>query len=169
MKIILEISRDAGFAMGVNIPDQPHIRRGALLHDIGKLAVPESILKKAGPLTNEEWVIMRTHPVHAYDLLSTIVFLHQAIDIPYCHHERWDGSGYPQGLKKDQIPLAARIFAVVDVWDALTSKRPYREAWPEEKAREYIKSQAGLHFDPAIVKAFINLEYKRRMTNPIVK
>ena len=166
---VTEITVSLAKAMGVNIPDQPHIRRGALLHDIGKLAVPESILNKAGPLTDQEWVIMRTHPLHAYDLLSTIVFLHQAIDIPYCHHERWDGSGYPQGLKKDQIPLAARIFAVVDVWDALTSDRPHRKAWPESQAADYLREQASRQFDPAVVSTFLNGTLRRKVTRPLVK
>jgi len=134
-----------------------HIRRGALLHDIGKMGVPDSILLKPGKLTDEEWVIMRKHPVFAYEMLSSIDYLRPALDIPYCHHEKWDGSGYPQGLKGEEIPLAARIFAIIDVFDALTSDRPYRKAWPYEKAIEYIKEQSGIHFDPTIVNEFLEL------------
>lgn len=141
--------------MGVKNSDFLHIRRGALLHDIGKMGIPDSILLKPGPLTDEEWVIMRKHPEYAYTWLSRISYLRPALDIPYCHHEKWDGSGYPRGLKGEQIPLAARIFAVVDVWDALCSDRPYRKAWSREKALDYIREQSGSHFDPAIVEAFL--------------
>ncbi|HET6261096.1 MAG TPA: HD domain-containing phosphohydrolase, partial [Chloroflexia bacterium] len=131
------------------------IQRGALLHDIGKMGIPDSILLKPGPLTDEEWEIMRRHPVYAYELLSPISFLRPALDIPYCHHEKWDGTGYPRGLMGEQIPLAARIFAVVDVHDALSSDRPYRAAWPPEKVREHIRMGAGTHFDPDVVDAFL--------------
>ena len=124
-----------------------HIRWGALLHDIGKLAVPDEVLHKPGALTDEEWVIMRQHPQFAYDMLIPITYLHSSLDIPYCHHEKWDGTGYPRGLKGNQIPLAARIFAVVDVWDALTSDRPYRKAWSNDQALEYIQEQSGKHFE----------------------
>ena len=134
-----------------------HIRRGALLHDIGKMGVPDTILRKPGKLTEDEWRIMRRHPQLAYDLLSKTKYLQPALDIPYCHHEKWDGSGYPRGLKGEQIPLAARIFAVVDVWDALCSERPYRPAWPEEKALDYIRAQAGKHFDPQVVELFLQM------------
>lgn len=134
-----------------------HIRRGALLHDIGKMALPDSILLKAGPLTDDEWEIMRQHPVYAYKLLSQIPFLQPALDIPHYHHEKWDGSGYPRHLKGEEIPLAARIFAVVDVWDALRSERPYRAAWPEEKVLEYLRQQAGSHFEPKIVQLFFDV------------
>ena len=143
--------------MGIRGEDLTHVRRGALLHDIGKIGVPDSILLKPGKLTEEEWVIMRKHPVYAFEMLSPIAYLRKAIDIPYCHHERWDGTGYPRGLKGKQIPLAARIFAVVDVWDALTSDRPYRKAWPQEKVTKYIKEQAGTHFDPEVVEEFLKL------------
>jgi HD-GYP domain-containing protein (c-di-GMP phosphodiesterase class II) len=132
-----------------------HVRRGALLHDIGKMGIPDSILLKPGPLTDDEWVIMRKHPVYAYELLMPIPFLRSALDIPYCHHEKWDGTGYPRGLKGETIPLAARLFAVVDVWDALRSDRPYRPAWPEEKVRDYLHRQSGLHFDPEAVETFL--------------
>jgi PAS domain S-box-containing protein len=140
----------------INQIDLTQIRRGALLHDIGKLGVPDAILNNPGALTESEWVIMRRHPQFAYDMLAPIAYLHSAIDIPYCHHEKWDGSGYPRGLKGNQIPLAARIFAVVDVWDALTSDRPYRKAWTQGKAREYLQEQSGSHFDPEIVTKFLN-------------
>ncbi|MDD5468655.1 MAG: GAF domain-containing protein [Anaerolineales bacterium] len=144
-------------AIGVNETELVHLRRGALLHDIGKLGVPDHILFKPGPLTEEEWVLMRKHPLYAYEMLVPIDYLRPALDIPYFHHEKWDGSGYPHGLKGEQIPLAARIFAVVDVWDALISDRPYRKAWTKEKAFEYIREQAGKHFDPRVVEAFFEM------------
>ncbi len=134
-----------------------HIQRGALLHDIGKMGIPDQILLKRGPLTAEEFDFMRKHPVFAYELLSPIEFLRPALDIPYCHHEKWDGSGYPRGLKGEQIPLAARIFAVVDVFDALTSERPYREAWPINRAAQFIRDGSGTHFDPTVVEAFFEM------------
>jgi HD-GYP domain-containing protein (c-di-GMP phosphodiesterase class II) len=131
------------------------LRRGALLHDIGKMGVPDRILHKKGPLNADEWEIMRKHPEYAYQMLTPISYLRKAIDIPYCHHERWDGAGYPRGLKGELIPLPARIFAVVDVWDALTSNRPYRDALTDRKALEYIRLQSGKHFDPRIVEDFL--------------
>ncbi|MEN9933912.1 MAG: hypothetical protein RLZZ387_491 [Chloroflexota bacterium] len=143
--------------MGYKERDLVHIRRGALLHDIGKIGIPDAILHKAGPLNDEEWALMRQHPVYAYEMLAPIAFLRPALDIPYCHHEKWDGTGYPRRLHGDQIPLSARIFAVVDVWDALRSVRPYHAAWPIDKAREYIRSQAGSHFDPQVVSVFMDL------------
>jgi HD-GYP domain-containing protein (c-di-GMP phosphodiesterase class II) len=135
--------------------DLIQVRRGALLHDIGKMGVPDSILLKPGKLTEDEWDIMRRHPQLAYDMLSRIVYLRSALDIPYCHHEKWDGTGYPRGLKGEQIPLAARVFSVVDVWDALTNDRPYRPAWSEAQALEYLREQSGKHFEPRIVEAFL--------------
>jgi PAS domain S-box-containing protein len=129
-----------------------HIHRGALLHDIGKMAVPDSILFKPGALTEDEWVVMRRHPDFARDLLAPIQYLQRAIDIPYCHHEKWDGTGYPRGLKGSEIPLSARIFSVVDVWDALSSDRPYRKAWPNDRVLDHIRALSGTHFDPAVVK-----------------
>ncbi len=135
-----------------------HIRRGALLHDIGKMGIPDSILLKPGKLTEEEWVIMRLHPVYARDLIYPIEHLRPAIDIPYYHHEKWDGSGYPEGLKGEHIPLAARIFSVVDVWDALCSDRPYRPAWPTEKVENHIRSLVGTQFDAGVVEMFLALE-----------
>ena len=136
------------------------IRWGALLHDIGKMGVPDAILLKPGPLTDEEWVKMKKHPVFAFEMLMPIHYLKDALDIPYCHHEKWDGTGYPRGLKGEQIPLAARIFAVVDVYDALTSDRPYRKAWTKEQALEHIKTEIGTHFDPQVVDAFFRLNNK---------
>ncbi len=136
--------------------DLVHVRHGALLHDIGKMGVPEAILHKPAALDEEEWKVMRRHPQYGYDLLAPVPFMRAALDIPLAHHERWDGKGYPHGLKGDQIPLAARIFTVVDVWDSLLSDRPYRPAWPASTALPYIASQAGTHFDPQIVEAFMN-------------
>ena len=143
--------------MGIADEKLAHIRQGALLHDIGKMGVPDHILHKPDSLTEEEWEVMRKHPTFAHELLSPIEHLEPALDIPYCHHERWDGSGYPQGLKGEEIPLAARIFAVVDVWDALRSDRPYREAWSDEEALAHIKEQSGKHFDPQVVKVFLDV------------
>jgi len=151
---ITEMVLSLAKALKVDKKELIHFRRGALLHHIGNLAVPECILFKQGELTVDEWVCIHLHPFYAYEILGPIVFLRQALDIPYCHHEKWDGTGYPRGLKGLQIPLAARIFAVVDVWDALTSDRPYRQAWSKEKALEHIQVEAGTHFDPQVVKTF---------------
>ena len=143
-----------------------HIRRGATLHDIGKMGIPDRILHKPGPLTSDEWETMRQHPQYACALLSPIDYLRPAKEIPCCHHERWDGSGYPSGLKGEEIPLPARLFAVVDVYDALTSDRPYRSAWSKQAALNYIREQAGILFDPAIVSAFLELiEAKELVSN----
>jgi HD-GYP domain-containing protein (c-di-GMP phosphodiesterase class II) len=144
--------------LGVSNDDLVHVRRGALLHDIGKIAIPDSILLKPGPLTDEEWALMRRHPDIARELLEPIPFLRPALPIPLYHHEQWDGSGYPNGLKGEKIPLVARIFAVVDVWDATISDRPYRPAWPMERVRENIRSLAGTHLDPHIVELFLSLD-----------
>ena len=146
-------------ARAFGLPEEEilHIRRGALLHDIGKMGVPDHILLKSGELTEEEWAQMRTHPEYAYNLLKPIAFLRPALDIPLCHHEKRDGSGYPRGLKGQEIPLAARLFMVVDVWDALRSDRPYRLAWTREKALDYIRSLSGTHFDPKVVEAFLEI------------
>jgi HD-GYP domain-containing protein (c-di-GMP phosphodiesterase class II) len=119
------------------------------------MGIPDHILLKPGPLTDEEWAVMRLHPGYAYQMLAPVTYLRPALDIPYCHHEKWDGTGYPRGLKGEQIPLAARIFAVADVWDALCSDRPYRPGWPEEKVRAHIREQAGKHFDPRVVEVFL--------------
>ena len=140
-----------------NDEELQNIRWGALLHDIGKMGVPDGILLKPDKLTEEEWVSMKRHPVFAFEMLSPIAYLKSALDIPYCHHEKWDGTGYPRGLKGEEIPLVARLFAVVDVWDALRSDRPYRPAWPVEKAREYIRTEAGSHFDPEVVEYFLEM------------
>lgn len=134
-----------------------HIRRGALLHDIGKMGVPDKILQKEGKLNEEEWAIMKKHPLYAKQWLKPISYLEPALDIPVYHHERWDGTGYPEGLAGENIPLAARMFAVIDVWDALCSDRPYRAAWPIEKVKKYIREESGSHFDPAVVEAFLGI------------
>jgi HD-GYP domain-containing protein (c-di-GMP phosphodiesterase class II) len=139
---------------GIPEPELTHIRRGALLHDIGKMGVPDQILRKPDKLNEEEWKIMSRHPDLALGMLAPISFLRPALDIPYCHHEKWDGSGYPRGLKGEEIPLSARIFAIVDVWDALISDRPYSAAWSGSDALQYICSQSGKHFDPDVVAVF---------------
>lgn len=133
------------------------VRRGALLHDVGKMGVPDDVLLKSGPLTDTEWKVMREHPQLAYDMLSPIKYLRKALEIPYCHHEHWDGSGFPRGLKGKEIPLSARIFALVDVWDSLRSDRSYRRAWTEDKVLAYIKELSGTIFDPELVPLFIKL------------
>ncbi|MGH9464996.1 MAG: HD-GYP domain-containing protein [Thermoanaerobaculia bacterium] len=144
--------------LGIGDEQLVHLRRGALLHDIGKIGVPDAILRKPGPLTDEERQIMCRHPAHAYEMLQSIEFLQPALDIPYCHHEHWDGQGFPRGLAGEAIPLAARIFAVVDVWDALRYERPYRAAWPRDRVREHLRSLAGSHLDPRVVEAFLDME-----------
>jgi len=146
-------------ARRIGIPQKEliHIRRGATLHDIGKMGIPDRILHKPGPLTAEEWITMRQHPQYACALLTPIDYLRPAKDIPCYHHERWDGSGYPTGLKGEEIPLSARLFAVVDVYDALTSDRPYRSAWSKQAALNYIQEEAGKLFDPKITSAFLEL------------
>lgn len=144
-------------ALGISADEQVHIRRGALLHDIGKMGVPDKILFKTGPLTDQEWGEMRLHPVFAYEMLHPITYLHPAMDIPYCHHERWNGTGYPRGLRGEEIPLAARLFAAVDIWDALTSDRPYRKAWSQEAAFDYIRQNSGILLDPRVVDAFLSI------------
>jgi HD-GYP domain-containing protein (c-di-GMP phosphodiesterase class II) len=155
---VTEMTVRLASALEVSESELEHVRRGAMLHDIGKMGIPDGILLKPGELIEEEWAIMRKHPQYAYEMLSSIEYLRPALEIPSCHHERWDGEGYPYGLKGVQIPLAARIFAVVDVWDALRSDRPYRDAWSAEKTKEYILAQAGTHFDPQIVDFFLSQE-----------
>lgn len=150
--LALELAR----MLGMSDAQLQHVYRGSLLHDIGKVAVPDSILLKKGPLTDEEWNVMRKHPIHAFELLSPIGYLRPALDIPYCHHEHWDGTGYPRGLRGAEIPLAARIFTVVDVWDALLEDRSYRPAWPREKVIAYLKEQSGKIFDPHVVEIFLS-------------
>ncbi len=152
-RIALELSQ----AMGLGADELVHVRRGALLHDIGKMAVPDSILHKPGPLTEEEREVMCRHTGYAHEMLSPIAFLRPALDIPYCHHEKWDGTGYPRGLQGEAIPLSARVFAVVDVWDALRSDRPYRKAWERDRVLDHVRSQSGTHFDPQVVAAFLAL------------
>jgi len=155
---VTELAARVALALGMDAQELVHLRRGALLHDIGKMGVPDYILLKPGPLTDDEWVIMRQHPTFAYQMLEPIRYLHPALEIPYCHHEKWDGTGYPRGLKGAAIPQSARIFAVVDVWDALRSDRPYRRAWPADKVRQYIQSQAETHFDPTVVAVFLEMD-----------
>ena len=150
-------------AMHITESQRMHIRRGALLHDIGKMGVPDNILLKADELTEEEWEKMRKHTDFAYEMLSSIRYLQPALDIPYCHHEKWDGTGYPRGLKGNEIPLAARIFAVADVWDAITSDRPYRKGWSKDKALAYIKEQSGQYFDPQVVEVFLKLSLDQEL------
>jgi putative nucleotidyltransferase with HDIG domain len=145
-------------SMGVSDADLIHITRGALLHDIGKMAIPDGILLKPGQLTEEERQLIQKHPTYAYEMLRPIDFLVPALDIPYCHHEKWDGTGYPRGLKGDEIPFAARIFPVIDVWDALTSDRPYRKAMPQDEVRQLVRAGSGKHFDPHVVEAFLDLK-----------
>lgn len=153
-KLTLQMARE----LGISEEELAHIHRGALLHDIGKMAIPDRILLKPGPLTKKEWEVMRQHPVFAYNFLSPITYLRPAIDIPYCHHEKLDGKGYPRGLKGSEIPFSARVFAVVDVWDALTSNRPYRTAWSKEQTLDYIREKVGTHFDPRVVEAFLDID-----------
>jgi putative nucleotidyltransferase with HDIG domain len=141
--------------LGMWKPDQDHIYRGALLHDIGKMGVSDAILCKPGPLTEEERAEMKKHPQYAYEMLRPISFLQPAIDIPYCHHEKWDGTGYPRGLKDAKIPMPARIFSIVDVWDALSHKRYYRDAWPQKKVASYLLEEGGKSFSPEMVQAFV--------------
>ncbi len=145
-------------AAGIDGDTLVHVRRGCLLHDIGKLGIPDKILQKAGPLTEEEMEVMRTHPTIAFQMLSTIPFLYPALDIPLCHHERYDGTGYPRELCGEVIPLVARLFAVVDIWDALSSDRVYREAWPRDRVIDHLRGLAGNHLDPAAVDLFMALE-----------
>ncbi|MGA7192179.1 MAG: HD domain-containing phosphohydrolase [Anaerolineales bacterium] len=152
-KTTLELARRMNF----NEAELVHIRRGAILHDIGKMAIPDSILLKSTGLNDAERQIIQQHPRYAYDMLSPIPYLRPALDIPFYHHEKWDGSGYPHGLKGEQIPLSARLFSVVDVFDAVTSNRPYRPAWSREKALDYIRDQSGKHFDSSVVAEFMKI------------
>ncbi len=158
---VTEMTMKLARASGMSEKELVHVRRGALLHDIGKMGVPDSILLKPDKLTDEEWEIMRQHPQFAFDMLAPIAYLRPALDIPYCHHEKWDGTGYPRGLKGEHIPISARLFAIVDVWDALRSDRPYRVAWTEDKVLEHLRSQAGTHFDPKTVGLFFQVISER--------
>ncbi|NWG34345.1 MAG: GAF domain-containing protein [Chloroflexi bacterium] len=154
---VTQKTMDLARYMNISEDEMVNIYRGVLLHDIGKMGVPDQILRKTGPLTDPEWTEMRMHPQYAFDLLSPIPYLRPALDIPYCHHEHWDGSGYPRGLKGEQIPLAARIFSIVDIWDALLSDRPYRKAWSEERVLAYLREISGTILDPAVVEAFLKM------------
>ena len=152
---VASLAVELGRAMGIPGDELVHLRRGALLHDIGKMVVPDAILRKPGPLTEEEWAVMRRHPEDGRDFLRKVAYLEPALDVPYAHHERWDGTGYPRGLRGEEIPLAARVFAVADAYDALTSDRPYRAAWPEEDVLEHLRRCAGKEFDPQVVAVFL--------------
>jgi putative two-component system response regulator len=153
IELTLKFAQKAGIPQG----QMEHIRRGTLLHDVGNMGIPDQILLKHGKLTEEEWAVVRKHPVNAHEWLSAIEYLGPALDIPYCHHEKWDGSGYPRGLRGEEIPLEARLFAIVDVWVALISRRPFRAAWSRSEALNYIKQNSGTHFDPALVEIFLSL------------
>jgi len=154
---VTELTIRLAQAYGLTEEEITHIRRGALLHDMGKIGVPDAILQKPAALSDEEWRVMRKHPQYVYDMLYSVQYLRPALSIPYCHHEKWDGTGYPRGLKGEQIPISARLFAVADVWDALTSDRPYRSAWSREQALDFIREQSGSHFDPQAVELFLRL------------
>lgn len=154
---VVELTLNLARKSGIDECEMDDIRRGAMLHDIGKIAIPDPILFKPGKLTDEEWLVMRKHPVYAFEFLSPITFLQKSIDIPYCHHEHWDGTGYPRGLKEEEIPLGARVFTIIDVWDALCSDRCYRPAWSQVDAKDYIVSQSGKMFDPRITDLFVQL------------
>jgi len=153
---VTDLSMDLARHLGLDEDEIKYIYYGALLHDIGKMGIPDEILNKPGPLTPEEREIVQQHPTFAYEMLKKIKYLQPAISIPYSHHENWDGNGYPQGLKGEEIPLQARIFTIVDNWDALNSDRPYRKAWPREKVVRYLQEQSGKIFDPHLVEVFLN-------------
>ena len=154
---LVELSTRLAKAFGLGAEEITHLQRGALLHDIGKLAIPDEVLLKPGALNEAEIKMMQQHPIYAKQMLSQVSFLQPCIDVAYCHHERWDGLGYPQGLKGEEIPLAARIFTIVDQWDALTSERPYRKSWSREKVIAYMQENAGKIYDPEIVKVFLKM------------
>jgi putative nucleotidyltransferase with HDIG domain len=156
-KRVTEMTLRLARTIGINGEELDHIRRGALLHDIGKMSIPDQILLKGGPLNESEWEVMKRHPLYAVEFIRPVEFLRPALDIPYCHHECWDGSGYPRALKGEEIPIAARIFAVVDAWDALRSDRPYRAGWSDQAVMDQLRKEAGTHFDPEIVEIFIRL------------
>jgi HD-GYP domain-containing protein (c-di-GMP phosphodiesterase class II) len=152
-ELVTQLSRKIGLSEDlINV-----LRRGARLHDIGKMGIPDKILLKPGPLDGDDWKLMQKHPLFAYEMLHAIPFVEGALDVPYCHHERWDGTGYPRGLKGEEIPLLARIFSVVDVWDALCSNRPYRPAWARARAIQYLVEQSGRQFDPYMTTAFLDM------------
>lgn len=162
---VTDLTMELARFIGLSKADLVHLRRGVLLHDIGKMGVPDEILHKEGPLTKEEWIEMHKHPQYAFDLLYPILFLRPSLDVPYSHHEWWDGTGYPQKLKGEEIPLPARLFAIVDVWDALLSDRPYRKAWTKTKVSRYLQKQAGSHFDPNLVKVFLKMMDEKAKVN----
>lgn len=151
-KATLELARLMGITSEKELK---HIEQGAILHDIGKIGIPDSILLKPDKLDEEEWTVMKTHPVLAHEVLSNIQYLEPCMDIPYCHHEKWDGRGYPRGIAGEEIPFAARIFTVIDVWDALSHPRAYKAQWPEKRVLDYIREQSGQHFDPRVTKIFL--------------
>ena len=154
---VTELTIKVAGTLGFSEEELTHIRRGALLHDMGKMAIPDDILQKPGPLNEVEWERMRRHPMYAYDMLSPIAYLLPSLDIPFCHHERWDGSGYPRGLKGEEIPLVARLFSIVDVWDALSSDRPYRKKMPRWEVVSYLREKSGILFDPKLVDIFLSV------------
>lgn len=154
---VTKMTVELALFMNIDEHDIVNIRRGALLHDIGKMGIPDRILHKPSGLNKKEREVMNLHPKHAYDMLSQIDFLKLSLDIPYCHHEKWDGTGYPRKLKGEHIPLSARIFTIIDVWDAMTTDRPYRKGIPKDEVLQYIKDQSGLHFDPDVVKSFVDM------------
>jgi HD-GYP domain-containing protein (c-di-GMP phosphodiesterase class II) len=154
---VTELTIKVAKTFGFSAEELIHIRRGALLHDMGKMAIPDDILQKPGPLNEVEWEKMRQHPRYAYEMLSPIAYLNPALDIPFCHHERWDASGYPRGLKGEEIPLTARLFSIVDVWDALCSDRPYRNKMPPTEVVRYLRKKSGQLFDPRLVDVFLSI------------
>lgn len=154
---VMQMALRLAHALGMNEEEKLRIRRGALLHDIGKIGIPDDVLLKPGKLNDEEWDIMKRHAVYAYEWLLPIEYLNPALAIPHCHHEKWDGTGYPCGLKGEEIPLAARLFALVDVWDALSSDRPYRRAWPQDRVLDHLQSLGGTHFDPQVLEVFLSI------------
>lgn len=154
---VTELTLQLAYKLGFSEDEMIHLKRGALLHDMGKMAIPDEILQKSGPLTEAEWEIMRQHPAYAFEMLSHIAYLNPALDIPYYHHERWDGSGYPKSLRGEEIPLAARLFAVVDVWDALSSDRPYRKKMPREEVIAYLRDNSNILFDKKLVDVFLEM------------
>jgi len=164
---VTELTMKLARIAGISEAELVHVKRGALLHDIGKMGVPDHILLKPDKLTDEEWVHMRKHPTYAYELLKPIEYLRDALDIPYCHHEKWDGSGYPRGLKGEEIPLSARLFAVVDIWDAIRSDRPYRSGWNEQRSLDFIRSVSGTHLDPKVVELFLRVVAPAPQPDPV--
>ena len=154
---VVNLTLELAKKLGMETNELVRVRRGAQLHDIGKMGIPDNILLKPGPLDESEWRVMRRHPIYAYELLRPIPRFSEIIEIPYCHHEKWDGSGYPRRLRGEEIPVSARIFSIVDVWDALSSNRPYRAAWPPNQVVDYIRYQSNKHFEPEVTRAFLEL------------